>query len=53
MTLAVMIQPIPAFDARGVNNEERAARRVPDAKTHFPPNFSANIPPRNCVAILP
>ena len=53
MTLAVMIQPIPVFAAKGVNSEERAASSVPDAKTHFPPNFSANIPPRNCVAILP
>ena len=51
--LAAMSQPMPAFAAAGEINEAMAPSKLEEAKIHFPPNFSAKVPPMSWVARLP
>ena len=48
-----MSQPMPAFAAAGEINEAMAPSKLEEAKIHFPPNFSAKVPPMSWVARLP
>ena len=53
ITLTAMKAPTPQWAAKGVSKVKIAVINVPTPNSHFPPYFSAKIPPGICVDMYP